>query len=142
MAIEAAASASGRSLGQEVQERLHFTFINGIKMHQQRRRSDMNTVYLREKAVLGLLPVSRATMWRWVKQGKFPQPLRVGEGVTVWRRTDVLAFAEGHAQAAKVEDFLRFNPAKLSKSSKKHYPVPSTWRALGGNEPCFDKGEV
>lgn len=41
----------------------------------------------------GLLPVSPATLWRWVAQGKFPAPFKLGENTTVW-------------DADKVEQFL------------------------------------
>lgn len=41
----------------------------------------------------GLLPVSPATVWRWVRDGKFPAPFKIGEGTTVW-------------DAARVEEFL------------------------------------
>lgn len=32
----------------------------------------------------GLLPVSGPTIWRWVRQGKFPPPVRLGPQVTAW----------------------------------------------------------
>lgn len=32
----------------------------------------------------GLLPVSQATIWRWVRNGKFPKPYRMGDRCTVW----------------------------------------------------------
>jgi len=41
----------------------------------------------------GLLPVSPATVWRWVREGKFPKPFKLGDSVTVW-------------DAAAVEDFI------------------------------------
>ena len=34
--------------------------------------------------------VSRATIWRWVRGGKFPAPVRLGENVTRWRVADVV----------------------------------------------------
>lgn len=40
----------------------------------------------------GLLPVSPATLWRWVSQGKFPQPYKLGANVTVWNLDEVEAF--------------------------------------------------
>lgn len=49
----------------------------------------------------GLLPVSAATWWAWVKAGKAPQPIRLSAGVTVWRYADVLAFAESLAGGAQ-----------------------------------------
>ena len=40
----------------------------------------------------GLLPVSPATIWRWVREGKFPAPYKLGESVTVWDKADIDAF--------------------------------------------------
>ncbi len=36
--------------------------------------------------------VNRATVWRWTRTGRFPQPVKVGPGSTRWRGADVLAF--------------------------------------------------
>jgi prophage regulatory protein len=32
----------------------------------------------------GKLPVSPATIWRWVKNGTFPKPFKLGASTTVW----------------------------------------------------------
>jgi prophage regulatory protein len=48
-------------------------------------------------AKLGKLPVSRATVWRWVREGKFPKPFKLGESVTVWDLAAVDAFIERQA---------------------------------------------
>ena len=37
----------------------------------------------------GRLPVSQATVWRWVKLGEFPKPVRLGPQTTAWRLEDV-----------------------------------------------------
>lgn len=42
----------------------------------------------------GMLPVSAATWWKWVAEGKAPAPIKLSPGVTVWRLADVMAFAE------------------------------------------------
>lgn len=44
--------------------------------------------YHSAKEVAQALGVSERTVWRWVKQGRFPKPLRISEGVTRWRNTD------------------------------------------------------
>lgn len=49
----------------------------------------------------GIIPVSPATWWAWVKAKKAPQPIRLSAGVTVWRTADVLAFAESLAGGAQ-----------------------------------------
>ena len=40
----------------------------------------------------GLLPVSQATIWRWVREGKFPKPFKLGPSTTVWDSGQVQAF--------------------------------------------------
>ena len=37
----------------------------------------------------GLLPVSGATIWRWVKDGNFPKPIRMGNRCTAWKKSDI-----------------------------------------------------
>ena len=50
----------------------------------------------------GRLPVSPATVWRWVKEGKFPRPFKLGPNCTVFDLDQIDAFlaqqAEGAAQ--------------------------------------------
>jgi prophage regulatory protein len=40
----------------------------------------------------GILPVSPATVWRWVRESKFPAPFKLGASVTVWDADAVDAF--------------------------------------------------
>lgn len=45
----------------------------------------------------GLLPVSPATIWRWVREGRFPKPFKLGASVTVWDEAEIEAFLRHHA---------------------------------------------
>jgi predicted DNA-binding transcriptional regulator AlpA len=36
-----------------------------------------------------VLPFSSATLWRLVKAGKFPAPVRLSDRITAWRVEDV-----------------------------------------------------
>jgi prophage regulatory protein len=36
-----------------------------------------------------LIPVCKATWWRGVKDGRYPQPIKLSPGVTVWRSEDI-----------------------------------------------------
>ena len=47
----------------------------------------------------GLLPVSPATVWRWVREGKFPKPFKLGDSVTVWDAAAVEDFIANKAEA-------------------------------------------
>lgn len=62
---------------------------------QYLRMSDI--VRDRKTGRVGILPVCSATLWAWVKAGKAPKPIKLSAGVTVWRRADILAFAESLA---------------------------------------------
>lgn len=40
----------------------------------------------------GLLPVSPATVWRWVQRGTFPKPFKLGARTTVWDYDEIRAY--------------------------------------------------
>jgi predicted DNA-binding transcriptional regulator AlpA len=39
---------------------------------------------VRLSMILCLLPCSRATFWRWVKNGRIPAPKKMGSKISVW----------------------------------------------------------
>ncbi len=41
---------------------------------------------------LRLIPFSRATLWRLIKAGRFPKPIKISDSVTAWRVTDLNAW--------------------------------------------------
>jgi acyl dehydratase len=47
----------------------------------------------------GPIPVSKSTWWAGVKTGRFPAPVRLGRGITMWRVADIRAMIEkaGHS---------------------------------------------
>ncbi|EIN00391.1 phage transcriptional regulator [Paraburkholderia hospita] len=55
------------------------------------------TAFLREKHLIGdprnqtpgLLPFSRATLWRRVKDGTFPRPIKLSERTTAWPTAEI-----------------------------------------------------
>lgn len=50
----------------------------------------------------GKLPVSPATIWRWVREGNFPKPFKLGASTTVWDAAEVEAFiAQRSAKSAR-----------------------------------------
>lgn len=51
--------------------------------------------------VPAVVPASRSTIWRWVKEAKFPRPAKLSEGVTAWRVGDVRAFLAAQAEGSK-----------------------------------------
>ena len=58
------------------------------------------TGFLRLKSILaprGPIPVSKSTWWAGVKDGRFPQPMKLGKRVTVWRAEDIHDLIENGA---------------------------------------------
>jgi predicted DNA-binding transcriptional regulator AlpA len=45
-------------------------------------------------APAGPIPVSKSTWWAGVKDGRFPQPVKLGARVTAWRAEEIWALAE------------------------------------------------
>ena len=63
-----------------------------------------DSAYLRERQLLGdsrdpncprLLPISRATLWRMVREGRFPSPHKLGPNTTAWLCGDVRRYLCG-----------------------------------------------
>lgn len=42
----------------------------------------------------GPIPVSKSTWWAGCKDGRFPQPLKLGAGTTVWRAEEIWQLIE------------------------------------------------
>ncbi|TKW61097.1 MAG: AlpA family phage regulatory protein [Blastochloris viridis] len=53
-----------------------------------------NTGFLRLKDVMKFIPVSRATIYRKMEEGKFPQAYRLGSNTTAWRAEDIQAYIQ------------------------------------------------
>lgn len=47
------------------------------------------TLFLRDIEVARRYDISRPTIWRWVKQGQFPQPTKLSCGASRWRVADL-----------------------------------------------------
>ena len=48
--------------------------------------------YVRQSQLIpAIFPFSSATLWRKVKDGTFPQPVKLGPRITAWRVDDIRA---------------------------------------------------
>jgi prophage regulatory protein len=65
-----------------------------------------DSAYLRERQLVGdkrdptgpkLLPVSRATLWRMVRDKRFPAPYKLGPNTTAWKCGEVRRYLLGGA---------------------------------------------
>ncbi|GEM_PF-6350418 len=47
-----------------------------------------------EQIIPGLLPVSRATFYRGVRNGTYPAPVRISNSCSAWRKSDIKVLLE------------------------------------------------
>jgi predicted DNA-binding transcriptional regulator AlpA len=51
--------------------------------------------YVRQSQLIpAIFPFSSATLWRKVKAGTFPRPVKLGPRITAWRVEDIYALVE------------------------------------------------
>lgn len=63
-------------------------------MNTHIQKKEIHTAgFSRLKQVKEIVPMSDSGLWKWVKEGKFPAPVKVGK-VTFWRNSDILCWLE------------------------------------------------
>lgn len=69
--------------------------------------------FVRLKTVLKFFPVSKSTWWRGVKEGTFPQPVKLTARTTAWRAADIHMLLRETAKHQGVAAFIEaiHNPA-------------------------------
>jgi prophage regulatory protein len=59
-----------------------------------------NEGFLRLNQIVGskttpaIIPISKSSWWAGVKEGRFPQPIKLGKRTTVWRISDIRLLIE------------------------------------------------
>jgi prophage regulatory protein len=48
-----------------------------------------------EKNIPPIIPVSRSTWWLGCKSGRYPKPIKLSKGVTVWKASEIRALVNG-----------------------------------------------
>lgn len=62
------------------------------------------TRLLRKKKVLERVPYSDTTLWRRVKDGSFPAPIRISANAVAWRESDIERWIAEKAERRAVTD--------------------------------------
>ena len=55
----------------------------------QPRTALPETGFVRLPQILSLIPISRSAWWAGIREGKFPQGIKLGSKTTVWRAEDI-----------------------------------------------------
>ena len=58
------------------------------------------TGFMRLPAVLAVIPVGKSTWWAKVKDGTYPQPVKLGIRTTAWRVEDIRGLIDSINNAA------------------------------------------
>lgn len=58
----------------------------------------LESQYIRQSQLIPfIVPFSSATLWRFVKNGSFPKPVKLSTRITAWKTSDVKAWLETKA---------------------------------------------
>lgn len=66
----------------------------------QQSEAKKNVGFLRLPQVLEILPISKSTWWKGVKEGRFPKPVKLSERTSAWSRADIDALCDQFAVKA------------------------------------------
>jgi len=58
--------------------------------------------FFREAELRKSLGISHSTIWRWVRAGRFPKPVRIGQAAIAWPADEILRWIE--SKKAERED--------------------------------------
>jgi predicted DNA-binding transcriptional regulator AlpA len=60
-----------------------------------------NKLFYRQRELTSkVLPFSATTLWRKVKSGEFPAPIKLGASITAWRASDVIDWIARQEEAS------------------------------------------
>lgn len=60
------------------------------KLNRERNRGPRRP----RKAIAPLIPISRSSWWEGVRTGRYPKPLKLGAGTTVWKSAEIFALID------------------------------------------------
>lgn len=62
------------------------------------------TGFVRVADIIKVIPVGKSTWWAGVKEGRFPQPVKLSTRTTAWRVEDIRAWMEEKANKSLGEN--------------------------------------
>jgi prophage regulatory protein len=65
-------------------------------------KKDGAIMYLSDKALAARYDVARPTIWKWVREGRFPKPHKLTDGCTRWKLEEIEAFEKVKASKPEV----------------------------------------
>lgn len=69
-------------------------------MKTEQINSNPSEIFLRDSQLSKRYSVSRATIWRWTRDGQLPKPVSFGPGCTRWRLSELEQFEADAGRAS------------------------------------------
>lgn len=79
-------------------------------------------MYLSDKSLAARYQVSRATIWRWNREGKLPRPVKIG-AATRWRIADIEQFEKSLRPGAEAR-----RPSQIERVRELVEAAMDDWR--------------
>lgn len=54
----------------------------------------MEKLYYRINELSEILSLGKSTIWGLMKEGKFPQSIKISQGITAWKSEDILKWVD------------------------------------------------
>jgi prophage regulatory protein len=70
-------------------------------MNKHAPRSVILEPMVRHTAVAQALDIHPSTLWRWIKCGRFPRPIKYGLRTSGWKQSQVEEWISGHENEQK-----------------------------------------
>ena len=87
--------------------------------------------FIRPKQVMALIGVSKATLWRMVRAGRFPAPVRIG----AFSKAYVLEEVQAWMAAVAEQRAARVAPGESATGSKARHAMAATRRSRTHSGP-------
>ncbi|MBK7000946.1 MAG: AlpA family phage regulatory protein [Rhodoferax sp.] len=58
------------------------------------------SAFVKQPQILQVVPISASSLWRWIKIGAFPRPIKLSDHCSVWRVQDVRQWMAAQTVAA------------------------------------------
>ena len=81
--------------------------------------------YVRQRQLMPIMPFSRTTLWRMVKEGSFPAPVKLSTKITAWRAEDIHAWLHEQGKALPPLPPTRERPALPPTASAEQLSRPA-----------------
>lgn len=102
--------------------------VNSMLKQHNAQTSHSNAPYMRLGDVLQYMKISRTTLYRLIKAGKVPSPIKAGPRISLWRRQDIETVMKGYEEAQPHQPYNRNKTETLSSTTEILHDISGSGR--------------